>query len=152
MKIPVPKITNLKSPITDNKFRDAALAQSNCYFRSVICDLLFSEKFHLSSDGCHRRTVRKQGRSLPMDQPRIFTRDTRSQRFNEMRSAIMIWLPITRRLFQVVLTCVLIVVSQLSGNGADRSLENGRPVIRNYLPNEYQAHDSSMVAVQDSRG
>ena len=52
-------------------------------------------------------------------------------------------------LFHVVLTCVLIAVS---GAAEDRSLENGRPVIRNFLPNEYQAHDSNMVAVQDSRG
>src|SRR5207249_9330256 len=47
-------------------------------------------------------------------------------------------------LFQVALACVLIAVS---GAAADRSLENGRSVIRNLLPNEYQAHESNMVAV-----
>src|SRR5437667_11771201 len=54
-------------------------------------------------------------------------------------------------LFHVVLTCVLIAVTESSGAAEDRSLGNGRPVIRNFLPNEYQAHDSNLVAVQNSR-
>ena len=35
---------------------------------------------------------------------------------------------------------------------AARGLENGRPVIHNYLPTEYQGRDQNMAAVQDSRG
>src|SRR5438093_13709730 len=57
-----------------------------------------------------------------------------------------------RVLIRVALTFVLIAVSQSSGLATDRRLENGRPVIRNFLPNEYQAHDQNIVAVQDSRG
>src|SRR5437867_6769826 len=42
------KISNHRSPITNS---GSSVAQSICYFRSVICDLLFSETLH---KGAHR--------------------------------------------------------------------------------------------------
>src|SRR4030095_6357787 len=56
------------------------------------------------------------------------------------------------RLFQLVSTVLLIVVLEPMGHGADPKLETGRPAIRNFLPNEYHAHDQNTGAVQDSRG
>src|SRR5437867_2970988 len=44
------KISNHRSQITNS---GRSPAQSICYFRSVICDLLFSEKLRRSSDRGH---------------------------------------------------------------------------------------------------
>jgi signal transduction histidine kinase/CheY-like chemotaxis protein len=54
------------------------------------------------------------------------------------------------KLFPLV-TCLMLSLAS-SRNLAARGLEDGQPVIRNYLPAEYQAYDQSTAAVQDSHG
>jgi hypothetical protein len=60
------KITNLKSPITDNKFREDKPLQSIYYFRSVICHFQriadFAAAFVGQLNGGTRRFRKGRGR------------------------------------------------------------------------------------------